>query len=127
MEQFINTLEHVVEYIARIGVPLTEIVGIAIVLSTVIRAIIGITRRSPKVRLRLAYGILLALEFKLGGEVLRTVVARDWNDLLVLGVTILLRAALTLLLYWEIKHEEPHAAMPEAIRKLSKEKPQAAS
>ncbi|MBR4895119.1 MAG: DUF1622 domain-containing protein, partial [Clostridia bacterium] len=33
---------------------------------------------------------------------LRTVSVRDWNELLILGAVILLRAALTFLIHWEI-------------------------
>jgi len=58
----------------------------------------------------LAQGIALALEFKLGGEVLRTVIVREWNELLILGGIILLRGALTFLIHWEIKNEESRMA-----------------
>ena len=61
------------------------------------------------VRLELAEGIALALEFKMGGELLRTVVVREWNELLILGSVILLRAALTFLIQWEIKNERKNA------------------
>ena len=54
----------------------------------------------------LAQGIALALEFKLGGEVLRTVVVREWAELGILGAIILLRATLTFLIHWEIKNEK---------------------
>ena len=60
----------------------------------------------PGVRLVLAQGIALALSFKLGAEVLRTVIVREWNELMILGAIILLRAALTFLIHWEIKNEE---------------------
>ena len=50
----------------------------------------------------------MALEFKLGGEILRTVVARDMSDIIQVGAIIILRAALTLLIHWEIKNEEEH-------------------
>ena len=53
-----------------------------------------------------AEGIALALEFKLGGEVLRTVIVREWTELLILGAIIALRGALTLLIHWEISVEE---------------------
>ena len=39
-------------------------------------------------------------------EVLRTVLARDWNELAILGAVIALRGALTMLLHWEIKNEK---------------------
>ena len=61
-----------------------------------------------KVHLMTHEGIALSLEFKLGGEVLRTVLARDWNELAILGAVIALRGALTVLLHWEIKNEENH-------------------
>ena len=54
----------------------------------------------------LAKGIALALEFKMGGEVLRTVIVREWSELAILGAIILLRGALTFLINWEIKNEE---------------------
>ena len=66
------------------------------------------------VRLQLAQGIALALEFKLGGEVLRTVVVREWSELGILGAIIGLRAALTLLIHWEIKNEEEALSEKEA-------------
>ena len=34
--------------------------------------------------------------------------ARDWNELAILGAVIALRAALTVLLHWEIKNEEQY-------------------
>lgn len=53
------------------------------------------------------FGIIaLALEFKMGGEVLRTVVVREWSELGILGAIIVLRAMLTFLIHWEIKNEK---------------------
>ena len=65
-------------------------------------------KHNEHLRLELAQGIALALEFKLGGEVLRTVIVREWTELLILGAVIALRGVLTLLLHWEIKVEEEH-------------------
>lgn len=61
---------------------------------------------NAQVRLTLAEGIALALEFKLGGEVLRTVVVREWSELVILGAIIFLRGALTLIIHWEIRSEQ---------------------
>ena len=63
-------------------------------------------RHDIKLRLDLAQGIAVSLEFKMGSEVLRTVVVREWEELGILGAVILLRGLLTLLIHWEIKHEE---------------------
>ena len=63
-------------------------------------------RDNRHLRLKLAEGIALSLEFKMGSEVLRTVVVRDWEELGILGAVILLRGLLTFLIHWEIKNEE---------------------
>ena len=106
MKEIIHFLEEVVSFAAQIGITLTEMAGIAILLITVVKAIIGYFRKSEHLRLDLAEGIALALEFKLGGEVLRTVIVREWTELLILGAIIALRGALTLLIHWEITQEE---------------------
>lgn len=87
-----------------------ECVGVSIVVVTAIRSIIGMFKSDPHVPLKLAQGITLALQFKLGGEVLRTVIVRDWSELAILGAIIILRAGLMILIHWEIKNEQSHFA-----------------
>ena len=108
MEAVVSFLEELVKYTAEIGIRLVELAGIMVLMITAVQGIIGYFRKDPHERLKLAQGIALALEFKLGGEVLRPVLARDWNELGILGAVIALRGLLTLLLHWEIKNEESH-------------------
>lgn len=91
-----------------------EFIGIVILIYAVVSAVIGLIRRQEHVRLKLAEGIALALEFKMGGELLRTVIVREWNELLILGAIILLRAALTFLIQWEIKIERKNGNMSDS-------------
>lgn len=106
METVIEFLERIVRMAAQVGITLAELAGILILLITVGKAIVSYFRRDEHIRLALADGIALALEFKLGGEVLRTVIVREWTELLILGAIIALRGALTLLIHWEIRVEE---------------------
>ena len=48
----------------------------------------------------------MALQFKLGGEILRTVVIREVSEILLVGGIIVLRIALTILIHWEIKNSK---------------------
>lgn len=114
-----HLLEDIVRYAAEIGIHLVELAGILVLMITAVQGVIGYFKKDPHIRLKLAQGIALALEFKLGGEVLRTVIARDWNELAILGAVIALRAALTILLHWEIKNEEQYVegAIHEIRRK----------
>lgn len=108
MDTIIKVLEEIVHYAAQLGIALAELAGITVLLITAIKGIISYFKNDEHLRLELAQGIALALEFKLGGEVLRTVIVREWTELLILGAIIALRGVLTLLLHWEIKVEEEH-------------------
>lgn len=48
----------------------------------------------------------LGLEFKMGGEILRTVRVTGWEEIGMVAGIIVLRTALTFLIHWEIKTEE---------------------
>ena len=48
----------------------------------------------------------LGLEFKLGSEILRTVIVRQLSEIATVAAIIALRAALTFLIHWEIKVEK---------------------
>lgn len=92
---------------------LVELVGIVVLIYAIVMAVIGLIKRQPHTRLKLAEGIALSLEFKMGGELLRTVIVRQWNELLILGAVILLRAALTFLIQWEIKLERKNGSISD--------------
>ncbi|MBQ8556458.1 MAG: DUF1622 domain-containing protein [Clostridia bacterium] len=111
MEVIVHVLESIVQYAAQLGIVLAELAGIAVIIITAGKGFISYFRKNEHLRLELAQGIALALEFKLGGEVLRTVIVREWTELLILGAIIALRGVLTMLLHWEIKVEEEHEQM----------------
>ena len=107
IESVIHFLEHtVLTDVVSICTFLLEMAGIVVLMTTSIKCFIMWLRNKTHVQLDLAHGTALALTFKMGGEVLRTVVVREWQELGILGAIILLRAALTVMLHWEIKSEE---------------------
>lgn len=105
-----SIVNQVFETIVNYAILLSELAGVSVLVFTIIKSFIGWIRRKDNIRLYLAQGIALALEFKLGGEVLRTVIVREWNELIILGAIILLRGALTFLIHWEIKNEKKELA-----------------
>lgn len=106
MENVYLVSENILRYIVEFSTLILEMFGICILVFTAIKSFILWIKKYDSIRLELAQGIALALEFKLGGEVLRTVVVREWAELGILGAIIALRAALTFLIHWEIKNEE---------------------
>ena len=113
-EGILQIFDLLVEY----AVLLVELVGVGVILFAVGRGVLALLQKNGRVRLELAEGIALALEFKLGAELLRTLTVREWNELLILGTVILLRASMTFLIQWEIrleiKHEQEARARAQA-------------
>jgi uncharacterized membrane protein len=109
MESIISFADNYLHYIVELCTTVMEFFGVIILVYTAVKCFIGWVRRADNIRLHLAQGIALALEFKLGGEVLRTVVVREWAELGILGAIILLRGVLTFLIHWEIKNEKSDA------------------
>lgn len=92
---------------------LFELMGVLVLIFTGIRGITNYFKKSPLTRLNLAQGMAMGLEFKLGSEILRTVVVREWTEVALVGGIILLRAALTLLIHWEISNEKKEISLEE--------------
>ena len=99
MQEILNTF-------LDVSILLFEYIGVFVIVIAGVVGIINFARRDPLTRLKLAKGLAMGLEFKLGGEILRTVVMRELSEILLVGSIILLRAALTFLIHWEIKNEE---------------------
>lgn len=116
MQEIYESAEMILGYVVEYSTLILEMFGIFVLVWTTLKCFFTWLRKEDDaVRLKLAEGIALALEFKLGGEVLRTVVVREWSELGILGAIIALRAALTFLIHWEIKNEE------KALNKKSSE------
>ena len=99
-------LSAILSIIIDYAILLFEYVGVLVLIITGIRGIVNYLTRNPMTRLNLAKGLAMGLEFKLGSEILRTVVIRDLSEIAIVAAIIAVRAALTLLIHWEIKNEE---------------------
>ena len=101
-----ETLELLLHYIVEFSIIIFEFIGVGII---IVSGIIGFTkylRRHPDTKIVLAQGLAMGLEFKMGSEILRTVIVRQWEEIGTVAGIIALRAALTFLIHWEIKEEE---------------------
>lgn len=106
MNEIIHVLEAILEHVVEIGILLFEFIGVGVIIYTSIVSFYKYVTRKPDVRIYLAKGLAMGLEFKVGSEILRTVVVREWKEIAIVAGIIALRAALTFLIHWEIKEEE---------------------
>lgn len=101
-----NILNQILDYAVECGILLFEYIGVGIIIWTSLVSFYKYVTRKPDVRIYLAKGLAMGLEFKLGSEILRTVIVREWKEIAIVAGIIGLRAALTFLIHWEIKEEE---------------------
>lgn len=97
-------IEHIVEVIASITIHILELMGIVIIIIGAIKAFYTfilnmITKMNIPVKVELAKSLTLALEFKLGAEILKTVIVRSLDEMYILAAIILLRAILAFVIH----------------------------
>ena len=109
MENF-EHIEEIFKLIVQFVIMLIELGGLVVILISVVKALISFFKGEDNTRIILAQGIMLGLEFKIGSEVLRSVIVSGWTELATLGAVILIRSLLTLILHWEIQAEEKRVA-----------------
>lgn len=105
MEEVYEIVERYFELIIQWAVLLCEMIGAMMIVLTAIRGVIAWIRKNEHARLIAAEGIAIALTFKMGGEVLRSVIVREWGELLILGAVVLLRVVMAVIIHFEIRSE----------------------
>ena len=131
MEGFLNRYHEFIANIAHIVIYTLELTGILVIAIGSIKCIYDhfhCVRQKIDTNIKIALGntLALGLEFKMGAEIIKTVIAKDINELIILGVIILLRAILAVLIHWEIKtemkEEELEKIRKDEIRQMKEEK-----
>lgn len=106
-------LEHFIESMLPEIVSILEIIGIIVITIGSLKAFYHyikalFTHKHYPIRIELANALALGLEFKMGAEILKTVLVRSFSEIYILGAIILLRALLSLMIHFEIKTEKEH-------------------
>lgn len=103
--QIIQILDEVMKNVVEAAILFFEFVGVIIIIISGVKGVYNYVRRNPDVKITLAQGLAIGLEFKLCSEILKTVIVREWTEIVTAAGIIALRAALTFLIHWEIKEE----------------------
>lgn len=98
-------LQELLNHIVECAILIFEFIGVGIIVMSGIQGFVNYVLRSEQTRITLAKGLAMGLEFKLGSEILKTVVVREWTEIATVAGIIALRAALTFLIHWEIREE----------------------
>lgn len=111
LEAFTAGYQSALNSVAVITVKTLELIGILIIIIGSIKAlgqILKIIRQKKPINIMVELGktLALALEFKMGAEIVNTVIVREIEELIILALVIALRAILAILIHWEIKNEK---------------------
>ena len=118
-------LEDLIEFIGPNIAHILELIGVFIVAYSAIRAFTKYAMRAfefsdETIKIEFSQALAMALEFKLGAEILKTLVIRTKEELLILASIVVLRAALTFIIHWEIESDSKRASHAnEASEKVS--------
>lgn len=115
LENFAVLFKEFLFPVAEITASTLELIGIVIIFIGSFRAlfrVIGclIKKQPLNVVVELGKALALALEFKMGAEIIKTVIIHDLEELAILGVVIVIRALLAVIIHWEIRLEEKENA-----------------
>ena len=104
-------LEQLTAQVLPVIISVCELIGIFVVTVSAALAFISymkglITHKSTNFKFELAQGLASGLEFKMAAEILKTVQIHDLGELTVLAIVIALRAVLSLLIHFEMRHKE---------------------
>lgn len=120
MENFVAQFKQFLQPVAEISAGILEMIGIIIIIIGSFRALIRlfqcVFKKQPfHVVIDLGKALSLALEFKMGAEIIKTVIIHNLEELAILGVVIIIRALLAFIIHWEIRLEEKSA--PDKVSK----------
>ena len=106
-----------------------ELIGVGIITIGSLRALIAFIGSKfnfgdEEVKLQLAQSLALSLEFKLGAEILKSVIVRDVEEFILLFAIVVLRVILTFVIHWEIKttHEDKKMKVRELEMAIKQDK-----
>ena len=106
-------LHHFLTSLIDVLIFILEFIGVLLIAFGSVKAIWDLVRSrlnfgNEDTKLILAQSLALALEFKMGAEILKTITVRTLDELMILGAIVLIRVVLSFVIHWEIKttHED---------------------
>ena len=128
LDKILSFYERALHVLAELTVHTLEIVGICIVIFGAVKVLRQYIKRIKNKEVEpqnaviaLGRSLALALEFKMGAEIVNTVIVRELKELLILGIIIVLRAILAVLIHWEITTEEKEERAHAIAKKMAME------
>ena len=110
-EAFLNNYEVILHHLAEGSALTLELIGVAIIVVGSIKSLVQlvnnlIRHRRINIVIELGKTLALALEFKMGAEIIKTVIIHNLEELAIIGIVIVIRALLAFIIHWEIRTDK---------------------
>lgn len=110
-------LEEVISYVAAI----LEAIGVVVIIIASLKAIIKLIKNKfnfykENIRIEFSMGLELALEFKLGAEILKTVIVRSLDEFFILAAVTILRMLISFVVHWEVNSTEKENLLEKKLK-----------
>lgn len=102
-------LEELIQIISPPIIHILELIGIFIIFFGCLYVLwifvkSGFDFHDKAITITLGEVLALSLQFKLGAEIIKTVVIRDFQELIILTIVVVLRIVLSIVVHWEVKN-----------------------
>ncbi len=98
---FVNIITFGIDIAAGLIIGISALFGLVSFLRVLTKSTKEQTHAKETIRLRLARGMLLALDFEVGSDILKTILVPSFNELAILAVIVSIRIALS----WSLSKE----------------------
>lgn len=104
-----NILDVITHNVLPYIISILEMMGILVVAWSAVQAFWeyiqnAFLKKHLDLQVHFSTGLIIGLEFKMAAEILKTVLVHSLDELYILGAVILLRAVLSILIHFEMKH-----------------------
>jgi uncharacterized membrane protein len=101
LRPFVNTITFGIDVAAGLIIGISALFGLVSFLRILTKPTREQTQAKETIRLRLARGMLLALDFEVGSDILKTILVPSFNELAILAVIVSIRIVLS----WSLSKE----------------------
>ncbi len=113
-------IEHFLEKIIPYVAGTLEVIGVLVVIISALRAILRLLSEKldfsrEEIKIKFSMGLALALEFKLGAEIIKTVVVKSLDEFYILAAVTILRMIMGFVVHSEVKSEKKMEEMDKKI------------
>jgi uncharacterized membrane protein len=98
---FVNVITFGIDVAAGLIIGISALLGLVSFLRVLTKSTEEQTQAKETIRLRLARGMLLALDFEVGSDILKTILVPSFNELAILAVIVSIRIVLS----WSLSKE----------------------